>query len=100
MSPFEHPPRHLVSVLAISTMATQLVSALLMVAIGVLLKSMDTASELAAWWQKDLRIALTAFPLAFMLFGLLAAVSGLGRHSTAERRTPGGPAFEGKRPAV
>jgi len=93
-------PRHFASVLAISIMATQLVSALLMVAIGVLLKSMDTASALAPWWQRDLRVPLTAFPLAFMFFGLLAAVSGLGRHSTAEHRTRGGPAIEGKRPAV
>jgi len=69
-------PRYVSSVLAICTLAT---SAGTSAAVYVMGQFMRVAGDSAPWWMPDRRWAVTMSPLGFILFGVVAAVSGLGR---------------------
>ena len=78
-------PGHFATLLSVMIIAMQLVSAGLTALMGIVVGAMSAAPPTAPWWQRDLRLAVTIFPLGLILFAVTAAVSGLGRRPTSER---------------
>jgi hypothetical protein len=47
--------------------------------VGALIEVMSRPQPTAPWWTHDLRLSMAVCPLGFILFGLIAAISGIGR---------------------
>jgi len=78
--------RHFASFLALSSIAMQLSMALSLPLTGALVSvfgateaAKDLLGPAAPWWMPDLRLAVTFPALGFILFGVLAGLSRLGR---------------------
>lgn len=69
-------PGHLGSLLSLSMVLMQLAGAGAQYAVGTFIM---VARQDAPWWMPDQRWAVALSPLGFILFGVLAAATGLGR---------------------
>ena len=78
-------PQYVGSLLALITMAMQPFAAGATALVGALISAISQAEPTAPWWMQDLRLAMIISPLGFILFGLIAAVSGLGRRPKPDR---------------
>ena len=85
-------PRYVASLFAVSMILTQVATAGVAYGVGYFIKTATATEGMVSalrwlvgvelsvpWWMPDHRWAITIAPLGFILFGLVAAVAGLGR---------------------
>jgi len=72
-------PRYLASLLAVMAIVFLPFVAVVTAVVGALIEVMSRPQPTAPWWTHDLRLSMVICPLGFILFGLIAAISGVGR---------------------
>jgi hypothetical protein len=85
-------PRYVSSLLAVSMILAQVSTAAVTYGVGYFIKTASTTEAMVdalrwivgaelnvPWWMPDHRWAITIAPLGFILFGLMVAITGLGR---------------------